>query len=119
MVEAHRRALGIAPRDIGSREIVERCVFALVNEGARIVDEGIAQRASDIDIVYVFGYGFPAWRGGPMQYADSVGLINVERAIQGFARGSGAGSDTWRVAPLLSRLAAEGKTFNAASSQKE
>ena len=84
LVEAHRREHGITPRKIGSTEIVQRCIFALVNEGARILEEGIAQRASDIDVVYIFGYGFPAYRGGPMFYADSLGLLTVERALEAF-----------------------------------
>jgi 3-hydroxyacyl-CoA dehydrogenase len=113
MVEAHRQANNITPRNISSAEIVQRCVLALVNEGARILEEGIAQRASDIDIVYIFGYGFPAYRGGPMLYADSLGLMNVERAIEGFARNEKVGDHFWRAAPLLSKLAAAGKSFNA------
>ena len=110
IINAHRAARGITARKITSAEIVQRCVFALVNEGAKILEEGIAQRASDIDIVYIFGYGFPAYRGGPMLYADSLGLINVERAIEGFARNTGG--TTWTTAPLLSQLAAAGKSFN-------
>ena len=113
IVDAHRKARGIVARNIGSTEIVQRCVFALVNEGARILEEGIAQRASDIDIVYIFGYGFPAYRGGPMLYADSLGLMNVVRAIEGFARNEKAGDKFWRAAPLLTKLAADGKSFNA------
>ena len=76
------------------------------------MEEGIAQRASDIDIVYIFGYGFPAHRGGPMLFADRVGLLAVERAMEGFARNDKAGGASWVVAPLLARLAADGKTFN-------
>ena len=79
--EAPRRTLGITPRKISDEEIVERLVYALVNEGAKILEEGIAQRASDIDMVYLTGYGFPLWRGGPMLYADTVGLFNVVRAM--------------------------------------
>jgi 3-hydroxyacyl-CoA dehydrogenase len=112
IVAAHRKTRGITPRKISSGEIVQRCVFALVNEGARILEEGIAQRASDIDIVYIFGYGFPAYRGGPMLYADSVGLMNVVRAMEGFARADQSGSNFWKPAPLLAKLAAEGKAFN-------
>ena len=84
----------------------------MVNEGARILEEGIAQRASDIDIVYIFGYGFPPYRGGPMLYADSLGLMSVERAIEGFARNDKSARSVWRPAPLLAKLAAQGKTFN-------
>jgi 3-hydroxyacyl-CoA dehydrogenase len=112
LVEAHRREHGITARKISSTEIVQRCIFALVNEGAKILEEGIAQRASDIDIVYIFGYGFPAYRGGPMLYADRVGLIEVQRAMGGFARNGTAGGAAWASAPLLARLATEGQTFN-------
>jgi 3-hydroxyacyl-CoA dehydrogenase len=112
LVEAHRQEHDITPRRISSTEIVQRCIFALVNEGARILEEGIAQRASDIDIVYIFGYGFPPYRGGPMLYADSLGLSNVQRAIEGFARNDQSAQSVWRSAPLLVKLAGEGKTFN-------
>jgi 3-hydroxyacyl-CoA dehydrogenase len=112
LVEAHRKEQGITPRKISRTEIVQRCIFALVNEGARILEEGIAQRASDIDIVYIFGYGFPPYRGGPMLYADSLGLLSVQRAIEGFARNDPSAQSVWRPAPLLATLAAEGKTFN-------
>ncbi len=114
IVDTQRQALGITPRKISATEIVQRCVFALVNEGARILEEGIAQRASDIDIVYIFGYGFPAYRGGPMLYADSVGLMNVARAMEGFAKLNAPSAAFWQPAPLLSTLAAEGKSFNNA-----
>ena len=103
---------GIEPRKISAEEIVERCMFALVNEGAKILEERIAQRASDIDIVYLTGYGFPAFRGGPMFYADTVGLYNVVRSMNRFARNPRADPGFWKPAPLLASLAAEGKTFN-------
>ena len=99
---------GIAPRKISPEEIVERCIYALVNEGARILDEGIALRAVDIDIIYLNGYGFPAYRGGPMWYADSVGLDKVYRRISEFHQRHG---ELWEPAPLLNRLAEEGRTF--------
>ena len=105
-----RKALGITPRKIGDEEIVERCVYALVNEGARILEEGIAAKASDVDMVYLTGYGFPLFRGGPMLYADTVGLVNVERAMRKYREQTG--DAFWEPAALLSRLAAEGKTFN-------
>jgi 3-hydroxyacyl-CoA dehydrogenase len=95
---------------IGDEEIVGRLVFALVNEGAKILEEGIATRVSDIDIVYLTGYGFPVWRGGPMFYADTVGLYNVLRAIRGYAEGWQGRA--WEPAPLLVRLAEAGRTFN-------
>ncbi len=103
LVNVARQELGITPRKISADEIVERLVYALVNEGAHILEEGIAQRASDIDMVYIFGYGFPVPRGGPMFYADSVGLLSIERRMAKFG---------WTPAPLLKRLALEGKTFN-------
>jgi 3-hydroxyacyl-CoA dehydrogenase len=102
------REAGIEPREISDEEIVERTIYALVNEAAKILDEGIAQRASDIDLVYVNGYGFPAWRGGPMFYADTVGLQKVLARIREFERTHG---EVWRPAPLLQRLADAGKTF--------
>jgi 3-hydroxyacyl-CoA dehydrogenase len=83
---AYRKELGITPRKISDAEIVERCIYALVNEGARIVEEGIAARASDIDMIYLTGYGFPMFRGGPMLYADEVGLYNVARTHAGLRR---------------------------------
>jgi 3-hydroxyacyl-CoA dehydrogenase len=87
-------------------------VYALVNEGARLLEEGIAQRASDIDIVYLTGYGFPRQRGGPMWYADTVGLFNVAQAMQRFARNPHDDAGFWQPAPLLARLVAESRTFN-------
>ena len=112
MIEKHRNELGIKPRKIGDDEIVHRLVYALVNEGAKIVDEGIALRASDIDMVYLTGYGFPLHRGGPMHYADNVGLFNVVAAMQRFAQNPHDDAGFWQPAPLLARLAAEGKSFS-------
>jgi len=112
MIEEHRKALGITPRKISDEEIVQRLVFSLVNEAAHILEEGIANKASDIDIVYIFGYGFPAHRGGPMNYADQVGLFNVVQAMNRFARNPLDDAKFWQPAPLLARLAADGKTFN-------
>jgi 3-hydroxyacyl-CoA dehydrogenase len=108
MVRGWAREAGIAQRNISSEEIVDRCIYALVNEGARILDEGIALRAVDIDIIYLNGYGFPAYRGGPMWYADAVGLDKVYRRISEFHQQHG---EFWEPAPLLKRLAEEGKTF--------
>ena len=110
MIVAYSKELGIERRNIGDEEIVERLVYALVNEGAKILEEGIAMRASDIDMVYLTGYGFPLHRGGPMFYADTVGLPNVLRAMEKYARGRHG--DAWTPAPLLARLASEGKGFN-------
>jgi 3-hydroxyacyl-CoA dehydrogenase len=112
MIAAYRKEKGITPRKIEDAEIVERCVYALVNEGARILEEGIASRASDIDMVYLTGYGFPLYRGGPMLYADMAGLYNVARTLERFASGSHGDPAFWRPAPRLAALAAEGKSFN-------
>jgi len=101
-------AAGIPQREISAAEIVDRCLYALVNEGARILEEGYALRASDIDIIYLNGYGFPAYRGGPMWYADTVGLKKVYERISEFHRQHG---ELWQSAPLLARLAEQGKTF--------
>ena len=112
MIAKHRAELGITPRRISDDEIVHRLVYALVNEGARIVEEGIALRASDVDMIYLTGYGFPLHRGGPMCYADTVGLFNVVQAMKRFARNPHDDAVFWEPAPLLARLAAEGKTFS-------
>lgn len=112
MIEKHRAELGIAPRQISDDEIVHRLVYALVNEGAKIVDEGIALRASDIDMVYLTGYGFPLHRGGPMCYADTVGLFNVVQAMKRFQKNPRDDASFWEPAPLLAKLAAEGKSFS-------
>ena len=112
MIEKHRKALGVTPRKISDDEIVHRLVYAMVNEGAKIVEEGIALRASDIDMVYLTGYGFPLHRGGPMCYADTVGLFNVVQAMKRFARNPLDDAEFWQPAPLLAKLAAEGKSFS-------
>jgi 3-hydroxyacyl-CoA dehydrogenase len=100
---------GVAQRQISAAEIVDRCLYALVNEGARILEEGFALRASDIDIIYINGYGFPAHRGGPMWYADTVGLKQVYERVSEFQRQHG---EIWQPAPLLKRLPEQGKTFS-------
>ena len=112
MIEKHRAELGITPRRIDDDEIVHRLVYALVNEGAKIVEEGIALRASDIDMIYLTGYGFPLFRGGPMCYADTVGLFNVVQAMRRFQRNPHDDAAFWEPAPLLARLVAEGKSFS-------
>jgi len=112
MLGKHRAELGIAPRKISDDEIVHRLVYSLVNEGARIVEEGIALRASDIDMVYLTGYGFPLWRGGPMNYADTVGLWNVVQTMKKFSKNPADDQAFWQPAPLLAKLAAEGKSFS-------
>lgn len=110
LVVAYSAELGIQRREISDQEIVERLVFALVNEGARILEEGIAAKASDIDVVYLTGYGFPTWRGGPMFYADSLGLYSVERAMRRYAEQPNG--DVWQPAELLVELASQGRGFN-------
>ena len=110
MIIAHSAELKLERRKISDQEIIERLLYALVNEGAHILEEGIAMRASDIDMIYLTGYGFPLFRGGPMFYADTVGLSNVVMAMQRHAKGHHGSA--WKVAPLLAKLAAEGKTFN-------
>jgi 3-hydroxyacyl-CoA dehydrogenase len=117
LAEKTAREAGIERRAILDEEIVDRCIYALVNEGARILEDGIALRAVDIDITYIYGYGFPAWRGGPMFYADTVGLNNVLMRIQELERKHG--SDLWSPAPLLARLVNEGQTFGAFDRYRE
>jgi 3-hydroxyacyl-CoA dehydrogenase len=112
MIAKHRTTLGITPRKISDDEIVQRLVFSLVNEAAYILEEGIAARASDIDMVYITGYGFPIYRGGPMLYADQFGLFNVIQAMKRFAQNPHDDAQFWQPAPLLARLVADGKTFN-------
>ncbi|HEV7613897.1 MAG TPA: 3-hydroxyacyl-CoA dehydrogenase NAD-binding domain-containing protein [Steroidobacteraceae bacterium] len=112
IIEQYRRQRGITPRNVGAQEIVERCIYALINEGARIIEDGIAQRASDIDLVYLNGYGFPAYRGGPMFFADQTGLHVVARALEKIAAQPGSDPNAWTPAPLLARLAHQGQTFN-------
>jgi 3-hydroxyacyl-CoA dehydrogenase len=99
---------GIVERQISAAEITDRCLYALVNEGARILEEGYALRASDIDIIYINGYGFPAYRGGPMWYADTVGLARIYDRISEFHSQHG---ELWQPAPLLKQLAQQGQTF--------
>jgi 3-hydroxyacyl-CoA dehydrogenase len=117
LIEQTAREAGIERRQILPEEIVDRCIYALVNEAARILEEGIALRAVDIDITYLYGYGFPAWRGGPMFYADSVGLQNVLMRVEELERKHG--SDLWAPAPLLRQLAEAGETFSEWDKQKE
>ncbi len=102
------RELKIDRREISDEEILQRCIYPLINEGARILEEGIVQRASDLDIVWLYGFGFPRYRGGPMFYADSVGLRHVYEVMQGFCE---IHEDWLEPAPLLERLAREDKTF--------
>jgi 3-hydroxyacyl-CoA dehydrogenase len=116
IVAEERKALKISPRKLPEAEIVDRLLFSLANEGARILQEGIAQRASDIDIVYLAGYGFPPQRGGPMFHASQRGLGHVVRRLREFAANPHAEPAFWKPAPLLARLAAAGQTFDEPSS---
>jgi 3-hydroxyacyl-CoA dehydrogenase len=103
LVEKTSREMGMERRIISKEEIVERCFYAMINEGARILEEGHAGRAADIDVIYTTGYGFPSWRGGPMWYASALGLKRVYEGILDLERRFG--SDLWAPAPLLKRLA--------------
>ncbi len=107
IVDSTAKAAGIEPVTITDEHIIERCIFTLVNEGAKILDDGIALRASDIDLVFINGYGFPRWRGGPMKYADSIGLEKVLSAIKTLDETH----DFWVPSPLLERLVNEDKSF--------
>jgi 3-hydroxyacyl-CoA dehydrogenase len=113
LIVATSQRLGVPRRPLDRKEIVERLIFPMVNEGARILEEGIAQRASDIDVIWVYGYGFPAWRGGPMFYADTVGLPYLRDRLAAFARQTG--DPRHEPAPLLARLAAAGDGFSSVS----
>jgi 3-hydroxyacyl-CoA dehydrogenase len=99
---------GIERREISDEEILKRCLYPMINEGAKILEEGIATRASDIDVIWVYGYGWPVYRGGPMKYADSIGLDNIVKDMLAFKEKFG---DEWTPAPLLEKLAKEGKGF--------
>ena len=117
LIATHRQAIGLTPRKIAAREIVDRLVYALVNEGAHILQEGIALRASDIDIVYLTGYGFPVWRGGPMCYAEEIGVYAIAQRMREFARNPHGDPGFWTPAPLIEQLAASGKSFNSAGAR--
>ncbi|MEK7795057.1 MAG: 3-hydroxyacyl-CoA dehydrogenase NAD-binding domain-containing protein [Candidatus Hydrogenedentota bacterium] len=109
IIAAHMKEIGAKPRAISDQDIIERCLYAMINEGAKILEEGIAQRASDIDVIYIYGYGFPVYRGGPMFYADTVGIGNVYKKICEFHDKYGK---EWEPAPLLKKMADNGKTFS-------
>jgi len=108
LIEQTAKEAGIERRTITDEEIIERCIYAMINEGARILEEGIATRASDIDAIYFSGYGFPAYRGGPMWYANTVGLKKVYDKVEEFHQKHGF---LWEPAPLLKRLALENGRF--------
>ncbi len=109
VIEHAAETLGVKRREIDADEIVDRLIYALINEGMKIVEEGIAQRPSDVDVVYVYGYGFPAYRGGPMHYADEVGLEQVLERVCEFRERFGI--DNWTPAPLLEKLVKEKQTL--------
>jgi len=109
VIEETSAALGIERREIAQDEMIERMIFALVNEGAKIVAEGIAARPSDVDVVWAHGYGFPRWRGGPLAYADETGLAHIVARLDAFAQTSG--DETLAPAPLLRELAETGSSF--------
>ncbi|MEL6946418.1 MAG: 3-hydroxyacyl-CoA dehydrogenase family protein, partial [Pseudomonadota bacterium] len=109
IIDDVRAELGINTRTISAEEIVERTQYALANEGAHVLAEGVAQRASDIDVVYNYGYGYPRWRGGPMHYVDSVGLKTVADKLAAWS--DGAGGVHWTPSDLLMSLAEDGKSF--------
>ena len=109
MAEEEARKRGIARRAVSDDEIIARITTALANEGARVLEEGYATRAGDIDVIYCFGFGFPRYRGGPMFYADTVGLPTVLERVQEYRARFG---DYWEPAPLLERLVAEGRGFS-------
>ena len=115
LIETCAREAGIRRRTIGREEIVERALYALINEGARILEEGFAARAVDIDIIYINGYGFPAYRGGPMWYADTVGVKDVYERMRTFEKQHG---DLWKPAALLGQLAEAGRIFADFDKQK-
>jgi 3-hydroxyacyl-CoA dehydrogenase len=110
LLAAEAQKLGVARRtDISAREIVERCIYTMINEGAKILEEGVALRPGDIDVVYTSGYGFPRFRGGPMFYADFIGLGTVLAGME--KHGKHGNPVDWKPAPLLVKLAKEGRTF--------
>ncbi len=111
LIQNEAARLGISQRRVSDDEVLTRCIYPLINEGARILEEGIAQRASDIDVVWINGYGFPAYRGGPMHYADSVGLKKIYDRVCSYRDTLGNEFGYWEPAPLLERLAGEGGKF--------
>ncbi len=108
LIVATSKELGIARREIGDEEVLKRCLYPLINIGAQLLESGVALRASDIDVVYVYGYGFPKYRGGPMYYADQIGLDGIYQDVLKFHQEYG---EAWKPSPLLARLAKAGKTF--------
>ena len=116
LIERTTAAAGIRRRPFAEPEIIERTIYALINEGARVLDEGFALRAADIDVIYMNGYGFPAYRGGPMFYADRVGLPRIYDRVSAFHRQLG---ERWAPAPLLARLVQRGKGFSDFDAERD
>jgi len=116
LIEKTAQEGGVERRHISDEEIIERCIYIMINEGAKILDEGYATRAADVDVIYLTGYGFPAYRGGPMWYADTVGLKKVRDRIRDFRAQHG---EWWEPSPLLNKLADEGETFAAWDAARE
>src|SRR5690554_1488275 len=110
IIEEFRKEQGITPREVTDQEILERCMYVMINEGAKILEEGIADRSLDIDVVWIYGYGFPAYRGGPMFWADQIGLDKILAAVKKYH--DTIGGDQWKPAALLEKLVAEGKRFS-------
>lgn len=110
LIDAERQRAGIAPRRFTAEEILRRYLAAMVNEGANVLHEGIALRPLDIDVTFLHGYGFPRYRGGPMKWADTVGLDNILADIRAFAQQDPV---FWQPSPLLVELVAQGKTFDS------
>jgi 3-hydroxyacyl-CoA dehydrogenase len=113
IILSYSKEIEIERRQISDAEIIERCMYALVNEGAKVLADGIAARASDIDIVYLHGYGYPRFRGGPMQYAEEVGLYNVVRTMRRFANYAHGDRSFWEPAPLLIDLVEQNRGFSS------
>jgi 3-hydroxyacyl-CoA dehydrogenase len=111
LIEEFRKEQGITPREISDQEILERTMYVMINEGAKILEEGIASRSLDIDVVWIYGYGFPVYRGGPMFWADQVGLKSILEAIKGYHER--IGGKQWEPSALLERLVSEGKGFGS------
>jgi 3-hydroxyacyl-CoA dehydrogenase len=109
LIVRHSERVGRTRRAISDQEILERCLYAMVNEAARILDEGIVEQARDIDIVWLHGYGFPRYRGGPMFWADRIGAPAMVEAITRYGRD--VGTEYWTPAPLLARMARDGRGF--------
>jgi 3-hydroxyacyl-CoA dehydrogenase len=108
-IEKYRKEKGIETREVSDQEILERCLYVMVNEGAKILEEGIAMRPLDVDIVWIYGYGFPVYRGGLMFWADQVGLDKIHAKVKQFYDESG--DPVWQPSALLEKLASEGRKF--------